>query len=152
MNFRKPVASLQISLFLVLLFQVNASAQIFNTDANGLNGVLICQAQDKKDVVVEDTKSTKTEEEPKAETANPEAKPKADPEANSEAIPADAEALTPSEGEEIISITDALKQGQLSHEKNLVDKFLLGIAILFLVIAFLLFNSLPPNSEESSTS
>lgn len=52
--------------------------------------------------------------------------------------------------EEIISISDALKQGQIQHEKNLVDKFLLGIAILFLVIAFLLFNSLPPSSPESN--
>lgn len=50
---------------------------------------------------------------------------------------------------EIISISDALKQGQLAHEKNLVNKFLLGIAVLFLVIAFLLFNSLPPSSPES---
>ena len=49
---------------------------------------------------------------------------------------------------EIISITDALKQGQLQHEKNLVDKFLFGIAIIFFVIAFLLFNSLPPSSPE----
>ncbi|MBI1269368.1 hypothetical protein GC174_02945 [bacterium] len=50
---------------------------------------------------------------------------------------------------EIISISDALKQGQLAHEKNLVNKFLLGIAVLFLLIAFLLFNSLPPSSPES---
>lgn len=52
---------------------------------------------------------------------------------------------------EIISISDALKQGQLAHEKNLVNKFLLGIAVLFLLIAFLLFNSLPPSSPESGS-
>lgn len=52
---------------------------------------------------------------------------------------------------EIISITDALKQGQIQHEKNLVDKFLLGIAVIFLVIAFFLFNSLPPSSPEQGS-
>ncbi len=61
-----------------------------------------------------------------------------------------AEEVVVVEEEDIISISDALKQGQIQHEKNLVDKFLLGIAVLFLVIAFLLFNSLPPSSPESN--
>ncbi|MCA9818317.1 MAG: hypothetical protein KC652_24610 [Cyanobacteria bacterium HKST-UBA01] len=72
------------------------------------------------------------------------------PEAKEAAVAADAPVEVVEETE-IISISDALKQGQLAHEKNLVNKFLLGIAVLFLLIAFLLFNSLPPSSPESGS-
>lgn len=72
------------------------------------------------------------------------------PEDKEAAVAADAP-VEVIEETEIISISDALKQGQLAHEKNLVNKFLLGIAVLFLLIAFLLFNSLPPSSPESGS-
>ena len=72
------------------------------------------------------------------------------PEDKEAAVAADAPVEVVEETE-IISISDALKQGQLAHEKNLVNKFLLGIAVLFLLIAFLLFNSLPPSSPESGS-
>lgn len=59
---------------------------------------------------------------------------------------------SPAEKLEVVSITEDIKQGQIRHEKDLVDKFLFGIAVIFFVIAFLLFNSLPPSSPEQGSS
>lgn len=96
---------------------------------------------------------TTPEETPKTQADNKEAEESSSKAAES-AEPAESVKATEApvevvEETEIISISDALKQGQLAHEKNLVNKFLLGIAVLFLLIAFLLFNSLPPSSPES---
>ena len=114
-------------------FGYQASAQTTPEDASK------SQADNKKaEETSEATEATEA-------TGAPEA-----PESKEAAVAADAPVEVVEETE-IISISDALKQGQLAHEKNLVNKFLLGIAVLFLLIAFLLFNSLPPSSPESGS-
>lgn len=47
----------------------------------------------------------------------------------------------------VISVRDMLFQRQVEHEKNLIDKFLLGVAILFSIISMMLFISLPPEAK-----
>ncbi len=47
----------------------------------------------------------------------------------------------------VISVRDLLFERQIAHEKSLIDKFLLGVAILFSIIAMLLFVSLPPQKQ-----
>lgn len=48
----------------------------------------------------------------------------------------------------VISVRDMLFARQVEHEKSLIDKFLLGVAILFSIIAMLLFVSLPPQEAK----
>jgi hypothetical protein len=48
----------------------------------------------------------------------------------------------------VISIHDMLFERQVEHEKNLIHKFLLGVSILFSIIAMLLFVSLPPQDND----
>lgn len=50
--------------------------------------------------------------------------------------------------EHVISVRDMLFERQIEHEKSLIDKFLLGVAILFSIIAMLLFISLPPHEAK----
>ena len=97
----------------------------------------------------EDASKSQADNKKAEETSEATEAPEA-PESKEAAVAADAPVEVVEETE-IISISDALKQGQLAHEKNLVNKFLLGIAVLFLLIAFLLFNSLPPSSPESGS-
>ncbi len=48
----------------------------------------------------------------------------------------------------VISIRDMVFERQVEHEKNLIHKFLLGVSILFSIIAMLLFVSLPPQDND----
>jgi len=53
---------------------------------------------------------------------------------------------------DVKSIGEIIQDGQIAHEKALVDRFLFGIAIVFLFLATLLFSSLPPKSGEAGES
>lgn len=48
----------------------------------------------------------------------------------------------------VISVHDMLFERQVEHEKNLIHKFLLGVSIIFSIIAMLLFVSLPPQDKD----
>lgn len=48
----------------------------------------------------------------------------------------------------VMSVRDLLFERQVEHEKNLIHKFLLGVAILFSIIATMLFISLPPQDND----
>ncbi|MBZ0184897.1 MAG: hypothetical protein K8F91_01505 [Candidatus Obscuribacterales bacterium] len=56
------------------------------------------------------------------------------------------------EDEDIKSVGEVIQDGQLAHEKILVDRFLFGVSLIFLLIAFLLFRSLPPKGKEAGES
>jgi len=49
---------------------------------------------------------------------------------------------------QVMSVRDMLFERQVEHEKNLIHKFLLGVAILFSIIAMMLFVSLPPQDND----
>ncbi|MBK9146060.1 MAG: hypothetical protein IPM23_26640 [Candidatus Melainabacteria bacterium] len=57
-----------------------------------------------------------------------------------------------SRDDDVKSIGEIVQDGQIAHEKALIDRFLFGIAIVFLFIATLLFSSLPPKSGEAGES
>lgn len=48
----------------------------------------------------------------------------------------------------VISVRDMVFERQVEHEKNLIHKFLLGVAIMFSIIATILFVSLPPQDND----
>ncbi|MCW5824636.1 MAG: hypothetical protein KIT34_17695 [Cyanobacteria bacterium TGS_CYA1] len=48
----------------------------------------------------------------------------------------------------VMSVRDMLFERQVEHEKNLIHKFLLGVAIMFSIIATILFVSLPPQDAD----
>ncbi|MGD9683828.1 MAG: hypothetical protein AB7W16_21895 [Candidatus Obscuribacterales bacterium] len=54
--------------------------------------------------------------------------------------------------DDVKSIGEIIQDGQIAHEKALIDRFLFGIAIVFLFIATLLFSSLPPKRGEAGES
>ncbi|MCA9800935.1 MAG: hypothetical protein KC777_03060 [Cyanobacteria bacterium HKST-UBA02] len=54
--------------------------------------------------------------------------------------------------DDVKSIGEIIQDGQIAHEKALIDRFLFGIAIVFLFIATLLFSSLPPKPGEAGES
>ncbi len=41
-----------------------------------------------------------------------------------------------------------LEEQQIAHDRVLIDRFLFGVAIMFLIISFLLMMSLPPRQRE----
>ncbi len=79
-------------------------------------------------------------------------------EANSETAPSTAPAGTSTSGEasagaaaedaESASVTEILEDQQIAHDKYVVDRFLLGVAIVFALIAAALLFSLPPKRRE----
>ncbi|MBX9669706.1 MAG: hypothetical protein K2X93_18935 [Candidatus Obscuribacterales bacterium] len=79
-------------------------------------------------------------------------------EGTSEAAPATAPAGTSTSGEvsagaaaedaESASVTEILEDQQIAHDKYVVDRFLLGVAIVFALIAAALLFSLPPKRRE----